>query len=56
MKLQVSFDQNIDKIGFVEKPITLPKDSVIDFTIFKERENFFGGDLFVNKSPGGSIF
>ncbi len=48
------FDQNIDKIGFVEKPITLPKDSVIDFTIFKERENFFWGrPFFVNKNRLG---
>ena len=48
------FDQNIDKIGFLEKPITLPKDSVIDFTIFKERENFFWGrPFFVNKNRLG---
>ena len=48
------FDENIDKIGFVEKPITLPKDSVIDFTIFKERENFFWGrPFFVNKNRLG---
>ena len=48
------FDQNIDKIGFTEKPIRLPKDSIIDLTIFKETENFsWGRPFFVNKNRLG---
>ena len=35
------FDQNMDKIGFNEKLIELPKDSVINLRLFKERKNFF---------------
>ncbi len=35
------FDQNSDKIGFNEQLIELPKDSVIDLRLFKERTNFF---------------
>ncbi|MDG2109216.1 MAG: Ig-like domain-containing protein [Flavobacteriaceae bacterium] len=35
------FDQNMDKIGFNEKLIELPKDSVINLRLFKERRNFF---------------
>tara|TARA_B100000886_G_scaffold338446_1_gene301312 strand:+ start:445 stop:2121 length:1677 start_codon:yes stop_codon:yes gene_type:complete len=35
------FDQNIDKIGFNEKLIELPKDSIINLRLFKERRNFF---------------
>ena len=34
------FDQNMDKIGFNEKLIELPKDSVINLRLFKERRNF----------------
>ena len=35
------FDQNMDKIGFNEKLIELPKDSIINLRLFKERRNFF---------------
>ena len=35
------FDQNMDKIGFNEKLIELPKDSVINLRLFKEKRNFF---------------
>jgi uncharacterized protein (DUF2141 family) len=34
------FDQAIDKIGFVDRLITLPQDSIIDFRLFKEKTNF----------------
>jgi len=48
------FDQNIDEIGFLDDPITLPRDSIIDITIFKERENFsWGRAFFVNKNRIG---
>ena len=35
------FDQSIDKIGFHEKMITLPQDSIVNFRLFKEITNFF---------------
>ena len=35
------FDQSVDKIGFIEQPIDLPKDSIINLRIFKERTNFY---------------
>ncbi len=35
------FDQNVDKIGFLEKPITLPGDSIVNFRIFNEIPNLF---------------
>ena len=35
------FDQNMDKIGYKEQLIELPKDSIIDLRLFKERPNFF---------------
>src|SRR6056300_764989 len=35
------FDQNMDKIGFVEDLIELPQDSVLDFRLFQEKANFF---------------
>ena len=48
------FDQNIDKIGFMEKPITLPGDSVINFRIFKEIPNlFWTRPFFINTSQIG---
>lgn len=34
------FDQNTDKIGFYDRYITLPQDSLIDLKIFKEITNF----------------
>ena len=34
------FDQNIDKIGYLDHIITLPQDSIIDFRLFKERKKF----------------
>ena len=48
------FDQNIDKIGFLEKPITLPGDSVINFRIFKEIPNqFWTRPFFIHTSQIG---
>ena len=41
------FDQNVDKIGFVEDPITLPGDSLINFRIFKEVPNLFWSRPFI---------
>ena len=35
------FDQNIDKIGFVDRLIELPQDSILDFRQLKEKANFF---------------
>ena len=44
------FDQNTDKIGFLEQPITLPQDSVLDLTIFKEITNFsWARPFFINE-------
>ena len=34
------FDQNIDKIGFFNRLIELPKDSIINLRLFKEKTNF----------------
>ena len=34
------FDQSSDKIGYIDRLIELPQDSVIDLRIFKERTNF----------------
>lgn len=48
------FDQNIDKIGFLEKPITLPGDSIVNFRIFKEITNlFWTRPFFINTSQIG---
>ena len=48
------FDQNIDKIGFLEKPITLPGDSIVNFRIFKEIANlFWTRPFFINTSQIG---
>ena len=48
------FDQNVDKIGFLENPITLPGDSIINFKIFKEIPNlFWGRPFFINSSQIG---
>ena len=35
------FDQNVDKIGFKEEFIELPKDSILNLRLFKEKTNFF---------------
>ncbi len=35
------FEQNMDKIGFVEDLIELPQDSILDFRLFQEKANFF---------------
>jgi uncharacterized protein (DUF2141 family) len=35
------FDQSVDKIGYKKELIELPKDSIIDLRLFKERTNFF---------------
>ena len=35
------FDQNIDKISFVDRLIELPQDSILDFRLFQEKANFF---------------
>ena len=34
------FDQGVDKIGFIDRLIELPKDSIIDIRLFKEQTNF----------------
>ncbi len=44
------FDQSIDKIGFLNSLIELPKDSVINLRLFKERKNFsWASPNFVNE-------
>ena len=40
------FDQNIDQIGFLNTPITLPLDSIIELKIFKEKTIFSWADPF----------
>ena len=48
------FDQNLDKIGFLEKPITIPGDSILNFRIFNEIPNlFWTRPFFVNTSQIG---
>ena len=48
------FDQNQDKIGFLERPITLPQDSIVNFRIFKETPNlFWARPFFINKNQIG---
>ncbi len=48
------FDQSIDKIGFIEEPITLPGDSIINFRIFKEVPNlYWSRPFFINKNKIG---
>ncbi len=48
------FDQSVDKIGFIEEPITLPGDSVINFRIFKEVPNlYWSRPFFINKNKIG---
>ena len=42
------FDQNIDKIGFVDRLIELPQDSLLDFRLFQEKANFFGISLILS--------
>ena len=40
------FDQNVDQIGFLNTPITLPLDSLIELKIFKEKTIFSWADPF----------
>ena len=48
------FDQNVDKIGFLENPITLPGDSIVNFRIFKEITNlFWTSPFFINTNQIG---
>ena len=48
------FDQSVDKIGFIEGPITLPGDSIINFRIFKEVPNlYWSRPFFINKNKIG---
>tara|TARA_X000000950_G_scaffold94240_4_gene118780 strand:- start:15720 stop:17381 length:1662 start_codon:yes stop_codon:yes gene_type:complete len=48
------FNQNVDKIGFLDQPITLPGDSLINFRIFKEEPNlFWSRPFFINKNKIG---
>ncbi len=48
------FDQNADKIGFMEKPITLPGDSIVNFRIFNEVPNlFWARPFFINANQIG---
>lgn len=43
------FDQSVDKIGFFDRLIELPKDSIIDIRLFKEKTNFsWDSPYFVN--------
>lgn len=43
------FDQGVDKIGFIDRLIELPKDSIIDIRLFKEQTNFaWDAPYFVN--------
>ena len=43
------FDQNVDQIGFLNSPITLPLDSIIELNIFKEKTLFsWANPFFVN--------
>ena len=43
------FDQNVDQIGFLNSPITLPLDSIIELNIFKEKSIFsWANPFFVN--------
>ena len=51
------FDQNVDKIGFIEEPIYLPGDSIINFRIFKEVPNlYWSRPFFINKNKIGFGF
>ncbi len=44
------FDQNIDKIGYLNRLIELPKDSIINLKLFKEIEDFsWASPSFVNE-------
>ncbi len=44
------FDQSIDKIGFFDRLIELPKDSLINLRLFKEKTNFsWDSPYFVNE-------
>ena len=48
------FDQNLDKIGFLEKPITLPGDSILNFRIFNEIPTlFWTRPFFINTNQIG---
>ena len=48
------FDQSVDKIGFIEEPISLPGDSIINFRIFKEVPNlYWSRPFFINKNKIG---
>ena len=48
------FDQSVDKIGFIEEPITLPGDTIINFRIFKEEPNlYWSRPFFINKNKIG---
>ena len=48
------FDQSVDKIGFIEEPITLPGDSIINFRIFKKVPNlYWSRPFFINKNKIG---
>ena len=43
------FDQNVDQIGFLNTPITLPLDSIIELKIFKEKTIFsWANPFFIN--------
>ena len=48
------FDQNLDKIGFLQKPITLPGDSILNFRIFNEIPTlFWTRPFFINTNQIG---
>ena len=43
------FDQNIDQIGFLNTPISLPLDSIIELKMFKEKALFsWANPFFIN--------
>ena len=43
------FDQNIDQIGYLKSPITLPIDSIVELKIFNEKRNFsWANPFFIN--------
>ena len=48
------FNQNVDQIGFLNSPITLPLDTIIELNIFKEKTLFsWANPFFVNDNHIG---
>lgn len=40
------FDQNTDQVGFLNSPISLPGDSIVELKLFKEKANFSWAEPF----------